>query len=81
MEKTTVGIDENVANRNKRFSKRVLGDESFINIMNLFVNQEGCLVRIGEGDIKQAITSPDKGHLTPIASDILAKELLKKLPE
>lgn len=82
VERTTVGIDENVANRNKDLAKEFLGDESFINIMNLFCNQEGCLVRIGEGDIKQAITSPDKGHLTPIASDILAKELLvKKITE
>lgn len=46
--------------------------------MAAFCNSEGCLTYIGS-DRAEGITSFDVGHLTPIASDYLAKNLLVKL--
>lgn len=50
----------------------------YANLIDTFCNQDGCLTYIG-GDKKKGITSFDFGHLTPIASDYLAKNLLVKL--
>jgi peptidoglycan/LPS O-acetylase OafA/YrhL len=50
----------------------------YANLIDTFCNQEGCLTYIGDNK-KTGITSFDFGHLTPIASDYLAKNLLVKL--
>jgi hypothetical protein len=47
----------------------------FVNLINLFCNEEGCLTFIGE-DRKADITSWDYGHLTPVASEYLAEKIL-----
>jgi hypothetical protein len=41
-------------------------------------NKNGCLTRIGE-DRQKDITSWDNGHLSPIASDFVAKNFLVRL--
>ena len=47
----------------------------FVNLIDFFCNKDGCLTYVGD-DKKTGITSFDYGHLTPIASDYLAKNLL-----
>jgi len=50
----------------------------FVNLIDFFCNDSGCLTYIGD-DRKTGITTWDShGHLTPIASDYLAKEYLSK---
>ena len=46
--------------------------------MNLFCNQDGCLVYLGD-DKMAGLTSFDYAHLMPVASDYLAKNLLVPL--
>jgi peptidoglycan/LPS O-acetylase OafA/YrhL len=50
----------------------------YANIIDSMCNSEGCLTYIGE-DKKTGITSFDWAHLTPIASDHIAKNILVKL--
>ena len=50
---------------------------AFANLIDLFCNEEGCLVYFG--DDKANLTTWDYGHLTPAASDYLAKNLLAKM--
>jgi len=47
----------------------------YISIYDYFCNSSGCLTRIGS-DRKLGITTFDNGHLTPIASDALARDVL-----
>lgn len=46
----------------------------FIDIIDLFCDQNGCLVYIGD-DVKVGITTYDYGHLTPIASEYVAEKI------
>ena len=50
----------------------------FVNIIDLFCDEEGCLVYLGD-DIEQGITTHDYGHLTPIASEYVAEKLKASL--
>ncbi len=47
----------------------------FVSIIDYFCNGEGCLVYYGN-DIKEGITSWDYAHLTPVASDHFARDIL-----
>jgi hypothetical protein len=47
-------------------------------VIGFFCNESGCLIRIGNNK-QTGITTWDAGHMTPIASDYLAKNLLVKL--
>ncbi|MDA8605046.1 SGNH hydrolase domain-containing protein [Gammaproteobacteria bacterium] len=47
---------------------------SFIDIVDLFCDQDGCLVYLGD-DVKAGITSYDYGHFTPIASEYVAEKI------
>ena len=78
-ERTFVDIDEKIMAENINLKKKFLKSKSlvFIDVMTAFCNDSGCLTRIGD-DRKTGITSWDYGHLTPIASDYLAKNLLIK---
>jgi len=49
----------------------------YIDLIDLLCNTEGCLVYIG-ADIATGITSFDTNHLSPAASEYVAKELLMK---
>lgn len=72
-----VGINQEIINLNNQLvmhfkqSKDIL----FIDLIHFFCNQQGCLTYIGK-DKKQGITTFDNGHLTSIASNKLAKEML-----
>ena len=47
----------------------------YIDLIDFFCNTEGCLTRLGE-NMQTQITTWDNSHLTPFASDYLAKKLL-----
>ena len=76
-ERTFVGIDDKIINENSMIKAQLLQTKNvvFVDLIGFFCDETGCLTRIGD-DKKTGITSWDKGHLTPIASDYLAKHLL-----
>ena len=61
----------------KLLQKSFINSESaqFVSLNDFFCNSEGCLIFLGD-DLKNGITSYDSNHLTPMASNVLAKELL-----
>ena len=75
--RTNIGLTQKVIFDNAKLKKAFIDDEhqKFINLIDFFCNQQGCLTYIGN-DKKIGLTSYDYGHLTPIASEYLAKELL-----
>nr|WP_255698777.1 acyltransferase family protein [Polynucleobacter sp. IMCC30063] len=74
--RSLVGFDEVFIKKNQQIAAAWnYPNAEFINITDVFCNKAGCLVYIGD-DVERGITSLDKFHLTPIASDYLAKELL-----
>jgi peptidoglycan/LPS O-acetylase OafA/YrhL len=75
--RTLAGIDRDVLIANSRLQAefRSSGAGVFVNLIDFFCNRSGCLTYLG-GDKKTGITSWDYGHLTPVASDYLAKNLL-----
>lgn len=75
--RTYIGIDHQVLKANIELQKNFKNSETriYVNIIDLFCDQEGCLTYIGE-DKKTGITTWDYGHLSPIASNYLAKNLL-----
>lgn len=79
-ERTLIGIDEKIMLENENLKTQFSNTKNsiFIDLIALFCNEKGCLTRIGD-DKKTGITSWDYGHLTPIASDYLAKNLLVKI--
>ncbi|MGB7651457.1 MAG: SGNH hydrolase domain-containing protein, partial [Gallionella sp.] len=78
--RTYIGIDKKVLDDNADLQKGFKQTDTvkFVNLINLFCNDQGCLTYIGE-DIKVGITTWDYGHLTPISSEYLARALLVKL--
>jgi hypothetical protein len=75
--RTYIGIDKQVLKNNLLMQEKFphADTQIFLNIIDFFCNQDGCLTYIGE-DKKTGLTTWDNGHLTPIASDFLAKNLL-----
>lgn len=75
--RTYDGIDRAVldANAALRAGYKPTGSDMYVDLISLFCNKEGCLTYLGE-DRKAGITSYDYGHLTPAASEFLAKQLL-----
>ena len=51
--------------------------KQYIDLIGLFCRDEGCMVFLGS-DIYTGLTSPDTNHLSAIASEFAAKELLVK---
>lgn len=79
-ERTWEGVDTQVMADNRRLQSQLGNgrDILFADITRVFCNTQGCLTRIGP-DRKTDITSWDYGHLTPVASDYLARQLLAEL--
>lgn len=75
--RTFLGINKKIINLNNQLvtnfkeTKQVI----FVNLIGFFCNDQGCLTYLGN-DKKLGITTFDYGHLTLIASDKLAKEVL-----
>jgi peptidoglycan/LPS O-acetylase OafA/YrhL len=78
--RTYQGISAASITNNEKLQQQFQQTETvlFANLLGCFCNQDGCLTYVGD-DKKTGITSWDKGHLTPIASDYLAKNLLVDL--
>ena len=78
--RTYVGIDGETLEINNRLQREFHVDstQKYANVIDLFCNKEGCITYFGD-DIASGITAFDEGHLTPVASNYLAKELLVKL--
>jgi hypothetical protein len=77
-ERTFVGVDNDFVYQSGQIKQQFLAahQNNYLDVINVFCNQAGCLTRIGN-DRKLEITTYDYGHLTPIASDYLAKNLLR----
>ena len=76
--RTLVGINQEIVDLNetlKRNEFKGINGVSFVDLMDSFCNSNGCLTYIGS-DKKLGITSWDYGHLTPVASDLLARSVL-----
>lgn len=79
-ERTEAGIDRTTMAANGRLLSgfRADGGIYLVDVIGVFCSPEGCLTRIGE-DRMTGITTYDTGHLTPIASDYLARQMLADL--
>lgn len=78
--RTFIGINRAVmeSNRQMRSSFPESSSLKYADLIGSFCNDQGCLIYIGS-DRKTGVTSWDEGHLTPVASDYLAKNLLVPL--
>jgi peptidoglycan/LPS O-acetylase OafA/YrhL len=79
-ERTFVGMDESVIAENQRIGAALksIANARYVDLYKFFCNIEGCLTRVGPDKLADSVTY-DYGHLTPLASDYLAKNLLAKL--
>lgn len=79
-QRTFVGIDKEIFQTNKIVKQNFKSSSSrhFVSIIDYLCDRQGCLTQIGT-DRKLGITSWDYGHLTPIASNALAKDVLAPL--
>jgi peptidoglycan/LPS O-acetylase OafA/YrhL len=75
--RTFVGVNKDVLDANAKLQRELKTDSivKFANASDTLCDSEGCIVRLGD-DLERGITSWDDGHLTPIASEYLAKYLL-----
>lgn len=77
--RTFTGVDKEFIQKNEALKKAFnIDNATYADIMDLLCNAEGCLTYIGS-DKKEGLTSWDKSHLTPIASDYIAKNLLVRM--
>lgn len=76
-QKTFVGVDSQILQVNQSLKNDFKSSASsqFISTIDYFCDKQGCLTYIGK-DRKLGITSFDYGHLTPIASDAFARDIL-----
>jgi SGNH domain (fused to AT3 domains) len=76
-QRTTVRLNQDTIEINKKLLKEFPPSEfsQYVDVIGLFCNSDGCLTRTGS-DIQETITTWDYGHLTPSASNFLAKKLL-----
>ncbi|MFZ6692045.1 acyltransferase family protein [Undibacterium sp. SXout20W] len=76
-QRTWFGVNQDLATLDRELKERFPADSevTFVSLMDVFCNADGCLIYLGS-DRKLGITSWDYGHLTPVASDWLAKKAL-----
>jgi hypothetical protein len=75
--RTSAWIDKSFLVPNAKLQRDLETDDSvrFANVIDTLCNGDGCLVYLGD-DVARGIVSWDDLHLTPIASDYLATNLL-----
>lgn len=75
--RTYVGIDQRFIENNHELARTFKRSDTvaFVDLIGFFCNDAGCLTYLGD-DRKTGLTSYDRAHLTPIASDYLARHLL-----
>lgn len=77
--RTLLGLNMSVMDQNTELKKSLANSGAiYADIISAFCNKDGCITYLGN-DIKAGITSWDYGHLTPIASEYLARKLLVDL--
>ncbi len=76
-QRTFVGVEDKMLRANQKLKQdfKPSGASQFVSLTDYFCSQEGCLTYIGT-DRKLGITSFDHVHLTPIASEAFAKDVL-----
>lgn len=75
-----IGVNQQVLAENKALQMNFKSTSSIIlvDLIAFFCNAQGCLTYLGN-DVAKGEMSWDYGHLTPMASDYLAKNLLVNL--
>jgi hypothetical protein len=75
--RTTTGVDTSFMRKNDNLKRLVVQTPQiqYVDLMNLMCNVKGCLTMIGT-KIDHNLTTWDRGHLTDIASDYVAANLL-----
>jgi hypothetical protein len=75
--RTWVGVDKTFQALNETFKREFESSPTaaYIDAMALYCNSEGCLTRLHD-DTTAELTSWDRGHVTPSASDYLARKWL-----
>lgn len=75
--RTYRGIDQSVIEANRKLLAEFKPADNvvFVDLIGFFCDKKGCLTYLGD-DRMTGLTSYDYGHLTPVASDYLAKNLL-----
>ena len=75
---TFKGLDKRVLDLDLKLKK--LSSQSslfeYVSLIDFFCNDDGCLTHYTQDDVAASVTAWDYGHLTPIASYHLAKDLL-----
>ena len=78
-ERSYLGLKQDVIRANDELLKQTASDDFFyVDLIRLFCNPQGCLTRIGNALAEDSVTW-DYGHLTPVASAYLGKNLLAKI--
>ena len=75
-----IGVNQQVIAENKELQAHFETTDSglLVNLIDFFCNAQGCLTYLGN-DVAKGEMTWDYGHLTPMASDYLAKNLLVNL--
>ncbi len=78
--RTLVGVDRQILYLGDVLRTHFTTSDSmaFVDIIDLFCNPGGCLTYLGD-DPATGLTSGDDAHLTPIASDYLARNMLVRM--
>ena len=79
-ERTWVGIERSVIAANAALKQQFVATPEvvLVDLIDYFCRADGCATRIGP-DRKSGISSWDYGHLTPVASEALARDVLVPL--
>ena len=73
-----LNIDSDAADRAAKVFVNTSSRSQFVDLKEYFCNEEGCLIYLGDS-LKVGLTSFDGNHLSPIASDAVAKNILLPL--
>jgi hypothetical protein len=73
-----LNIDSDAADRAAKVFVNTSPRSQFVDLKEYFCNEEGCLIYLGNS-LKVGLTSFDGNHLSPIASDAVAKNVLLPL--
>ncbi|WFR77799.1 acyltransferase family protein [Janthinobacterium rivuli] len=76
-QRTFIGLDKDVVNNNEDIKKNFMVSDGifFADLMAPFCNADGCSIYLGD-DKMIGLTAWDSSHLTPVASDFVARKLL-----
>lgn len=79
-QRSFIGLNKEVLETNNTLKQNFKGSDSvvFADLMGQFCNASGCLTYLGD-DKLTGLVAWDYGHLTPVASNFLAKNLLANL--